>query len=68
MFKSIIHLIKSTKKNSKEKKSSKNTKNNSANKGTEKSHAITHIFLFMDDGFSASDKKMRLCINLSRSG
>ena len=45
MFKSIIRLINSTKKNNKEKKISENTKNNSANKGTEKLHAITHIFI-----------------------
>ena len=45
MFKSIIRLIKCTKKNSKEKKLSGNTKNNSANKDTEKLHAISHIFI-----------------------
>ena len=42
MFKSIIRLIKNTKKNNKEKI---NEENNSANEGVEKLHAITHIFI-----------------------
>ena len=45
MFKSIIRLINSKKKNNKEKKLSGNTKNNSANAGTEKLRAISHIFI-----------------------
>ena len=45
MFKTIIRLINSTKKNSKEKKLNENTKNNFADRGTENLRAITHIFI-----------------------